>query len=139
VFGEPLQSLDELAGATLRVDYTPSGWFQLGEPGALDAYRRWVVPLEPGPQGRRALVPPVRGRTREAALQALLQIDPQIREALLRSWRRADPRAEAAPPAWEAQIHPTRLDLTVIYIPGTSNSRPISWMQPGQQLSGGGG
>jgi RNA polymerase sigma-70 factor (ECF subfamily) len=136
---EPLRSLEELAGAVLRVDYTPAGWFQFGEPGAGDAHRRWVVSLEPGPQGRRALVPLVRGRTREAALQALMQVDPPIREALMRSIQRADPRAEAVPPAWESLIHPTRLDLTVVYIPGMSNARPIRWVRPGQQLTGGDG
>src|SRR5260370_42499353 len=43
--GEPLQSLEELAGATLRGDYSLPGWFQWGDPG-----RRvtWVMGVVPG-------------------------------------------------------------------------------------------
>src|SRR5207302_4100444 len=63
---QPLESLDELAGAVLRVEYTHPGEFQWLPPEAL----RWIMPVEPGPQGRRALMPPIRARTREAALEA---------------------------------------------------------------------
>src|SRR2546421_4372807 len=97
--GGPLQSLDELAGAALRVEYTQPGAFQWGEPGWSGYYTRWVVPLEPGPQGRRVPRPPVRARTREATLQAVRRIDPPLREALLQAVRRADPRVEATPHA----------------------------------------
>jgi hypothetical protein len=59
---------------------------------------------EPGREGRRAFRPLIRERTREAALQAVSRIDPQ-----------ADP----------AQIVPSGLDLAIVYLPGTSNRRPI--------------
>ena len=65
----PLRSLDELEGATLRVDYTQPGWFQWQQPGGFDA-SRWVVRVGSEPDGRRVLMPPIRERTREAALQA---------------------------------------------------------------------
>ena len=51
---EPLGSLEELAGATLHVKYTQPGWFTWQIRGPW--YLEWIVPLEPGPQGRRALV-----------------------------------------------------------------------------------
>ena len=48
--GNALHSLDELSGATLRVEYTQPGGYQWGEPGWSGYYTRWVVPLEPGPR-----------------------------------------------------------------------------------------
>jgi hypothetical protein len=84
-----------------------------------------VVPLETGPRGKRVLRPPVQERTREAAVEALRRIDPKIRETLLQSMRQSDPRLDAAPPDDEAQIFPTRLNLTVLYMPGDTNARPI--------------
>jgi hypothetical protein len=121
----PLQSLEELAGATLRVEYTQPGWFQWGELG-WGGYFKWAVPLVLGPQGRRALRPPVRERTRESTLQAVRRVDPKIREALLEALRRNDPRLEAASHVVEEdQIHPTRLDLIFVYVPGLSNARGI--------------
>ena len=61
--GAHLQSLEELAGARLRVEYTQPGWF------------RWEKPAGPG--GAGMLAPSrVRERTREAALQAAQRIDP---------------------------------------------------------------
>jgi hypothetical protein len=123
--GLPLQSLDELEGATLRVDYTQPGWFQWGVPG-WGAYLKWVVPLSPGPQGRRALRPLIRERTKEAALQAVRRVDPQIRAALLEGLRWTDPRLPDAPHvAEEDQIHPTRLDLAFVYVPGLSNRHAL--------------
>jgi hypothetical protein len=106
-----MQSLDELAGATLRVEYTQPGWFQWGNPDSSD-WQNWVILLEPGPLGRRALRPAVRERTREAALQAARRIDPH-----------ADP----------SEIFPTRLGLKMVYMPGSSNKREIwivgaNWM-----------
>jgi hypothetical protein len=101
--GAGLQSLDELAGAALRVDYTQPGGFQWGAPNWLE-WTRWVIPVEPGPQGKRALRPLVRERTREAALQAA---------------RRADPRAD------ESRIAASGLDLTILYLPGTSSARDL--------------
>jgi hypothetical protein len=99
---EGLQSLEDLAGATLRVDYTVPGGFEWRGPDP--AWRQWVVPVVPGRQGTRAVRPAVRERTREAALQAARRVDPQ---------------------ADDAQIVPTTLKCTIIYIPSTSNSRAI--------------
>jgi hypothetical protein len=122
---EPLQSMDELAGAALRVEYTQPGWFQWGEPRERNILR-WVVPMEPGPRGLRVLRPPIRERSRAAALQAVRRIDLRLREALLRAMRRVDPRLDAAPHVVEEdQIFPTKLDLTFIYFPGTRNGRAI--------------
>ena len=83
-----IQSLEELAGATLRVGNTQPGGFQ------------WAVPQEAALlPGRGAIgLSPVHERTREAALQAARQIDPHV-----------DP----------AQITPTELTLTVVYILGS--------------------
>jgi hypothetical protein len=125
---EPLESLDELAGATLRVDYSQPGWFQWGDsrhPGA-GVFTRWVVPLEPGQRGRRMPRPPVRARTKAAVLEAVRQLDPQLRQTLLDGMRRLDPRLPAAPTVVEEeQVFPSQLDLTFVYIPGTTSPRPI--------------
>jgi hypothetical protein len=80
-----LPSGEELTGATLRVDYSLPGAFQWARPES-----GW----------RQFLPPPVRERTREAALQAALRIDPQ---------------------ATDPQIAPTRLDLSFLYTPGGPN------------------
>ena len=98
----PLRSLDELEGATLRVEYTQPGAFQWRRPDEIGT-APWIRVLAPGPNGRRVLMPPVRERTREAALQAVCRILP------------------AAEPA---QIFPTELNLTILYFPGVSNRRP---------------
>jgi len=104
------------------------GWFQWGDPDQMNP-TRWVVPLEPVPKGQRVLRPPVRERTREAALAAVRRIDPQLLAALAREWQRQDPRAAATSPTDAAQIFPTRLSLTIIYIPGSSNARsPYVWV-----------
>jgi hypothetical protein len=121
---QPLRSLEELDGAALRVDYSLPGGFQWGDPGRNEDLR-WIVPLDPGPQGRRVLRLPVRERTREAALQALRRVDPKVREALWQERRRRDPRLGAAPPDDEAEIFPTKLSMVILYLPGTSNGRPI--------------
>jgi Putative zinc-finger len=137
-----LSSLDELTGATLRVEYTQPGWFQSGDPlgssyvGGSN-YLQWVVPIEPGPQGRRVLRPRVRERTREAALQTVRRIDPQIREALRQAAQRADPRAAQAPIDEATEIFPTRLNLAFLYVPGTANWRCIRTVRPNGQLSWG--
>jgi hypothetical protein len=126
--GEGLQALDELAGAALRVEYTQPGsfqWGQAGHPGQGN-YTRWVIPLEPGPQGQRVLRPVVQGKTREAVLQAVRRVQPRLREALLEAVRRADPGLE--PSLYmveEEQIFPTRLDLCFLYMPGARNARGI--------------
>jgi hypothetical protein len=67
-----IRSLEELAGATVRVDYTWPGWFQWGAP--------------PAPKGSlRPQIGPwrVRERTREAALRAARRLDPQADAAQL--------------------------------------------------------
>jgi RNA polymerase sigma-70 factor, ECF subfamily len=136
--GGPLQSLEDLAGATLRVDYSLPGWYQWGSPDE-ENYTRWVVPLEPGPRGRRVPRPPVRERTREAASQAVRRLDPQLREALLQAMCRADPRLAAAPHSEEAQVFPSRLELKIIYVPGATNAREIVviWSQANARHGGG--
>jgi hypothetical protein len=116
---QTLESLDELAGAVLRVDYTHPGEFQW-----LSPWRplRWIRPVEPGPQGRRALMPPIRARTREAALQAAHQLEPQLREALLKQchyYKQSE--EEILGSLQKAEVVPTRLDLVIAYIPGTAN------------------
>ena len=70
----------------------------------------------------------VRERTPAAALQAAQRLWPQIREAILRMGRRGRSEmseADLAPQA--SQIVPTRLELTVVYIPGASHTRCITW------------
>jgi hypothetical protein len=76
---------------------------------------QYVVVREPGLPGQRAPRPPVRERTRDAALQAA---------------RRIDLQAEAT------QIHPTQLQLAVIYIPGASNKRSV-WVARSDAMFGG--
>jgi RNA polymerase sigma-70 factor, ECF subfamily len=115
-----LGSLEDLAGAVLRVDYRQPGWFAWQPPGPF--WLQWIVPLEPGKQGRRALSPPVRGRTREAALQSLHQLDPQIREAVQQVAARSTVQGQERQPGHEdAQIVSTELDLVFAYMPGATN------------------
>jgi anti-sigma factor RsiW len=101
----------DLAGATLQVDYTVPGWFH------------WAGQAPPGSTLLRHAprLSRVRGRTREAALQAARQIDPQIAET---------------------QIVPTDLDARVIYTLGSdkrvnrrvfranANGTPDIWSVP---------
>jgi RNA polymerase sigma factor (sigma-70 family) len=124
--GEPVQSMDELEGAVLRVEYTQPGGFQWGEPAWSGYYTRWVIPLGPGPQDRRVLRPPVQAPTREAALAAVRRIDPQLRQALFQAARRTDPRVAADLDAFDvSQIFPTQRDLTIVYVPGARNARAL--------------
>jgi RNA polymerase sigma factor (sigma-70 family) len=117
----PPRSLEELSGATLRVDYTQPGWYQWLKPGSFSA-RRWVVSLEPGPAGQRVVMPPVRERTRVAALQTARRVFPPVTDE--------NPMPQAD------QIAPTELDLVIVYIQCTSNAHPILWIRVGQQLTG---
>jgi hypothetical protein len=120
----PLQSLDELAGAALRVEYTVPGWFQWHPPG--EDWLRWVIPIEPGRDGRRALMPPVRERSREATLEAARQLFPSIRDRLLRAMGHGDARIdETQVIPGESQIVPTELDLIMVHIPGAANGRQL--------------
>jgi len=112
---EPLESLEELAGATLRVKYTEPGWFTWQIPGPY--YLEWIVPLEPGPQGRRALVSPIQERTRDAALQAARRLSLPVSEAVLPVLRRSDPQFELARLVPQPdQIVPTEMDLKIAYV-----------------------
>jgi hypothetical protein len=83
-FGEQAAKPEELAQATVQVEYTPQGWFG------------WA------PRPNRFQPPPVRERTREAALQAARRIDPQ---------------------ATETQIIPTEWTASVMYVLGPPNHR----------------
>jgi len=123
--GKPLQSLDELTGATLRVDYTHPGSYQWLRPGDFRAVR-WGVAVEPGPQGKRVLMPPVREATAEAALRAARRLFPPVTNAMLSAHRpyMPDVTAEKLTPQPE-EIAPTELDLVIVYIPCLTNARPI--------------
>jgi hypothetical protein len=121
-YSEPLGSLDELAGAALRVDYAQPGWFEWQPPGAF----RWALPLEPGPQGRRVLQAPVRERSREAALAAARRAEPGLREALLKLTRHHQmPDEKVDELLRSADVAPTRLYLAIVYVPGAANKHPL--------------
>jgi RNA polymerase sigma-70 factor (ECF subfamily) len=119
-----LPSLEELADAVLRVDYRQPGWWEWRPPGSY--LLRWLVPVGSGAQLRLIPRPRVRERTREAALQALRRVDPQVRAAVLAAAGRSDPGLPAAPVSDEAQIVPTELNLTLIYSPGRQSVLVVS-------------
>jgi RNA polymerase sigma-70 factor (ECF subfamily) len=130
--GEPLRSFDELAGATLRVDYTQPGAFQWQKTGG-HTPTRWVVRVEPGPTGRRVLIPPIRERTPEAALAAARRAFPPITPELLAAFRQSDPTLDADQILPQpGQIFPTEIDLVIVYIPGTATKRGIRLVRRGQ-------
>jgi hypothetical protein len=130
--GEPIHSWDELAGATLRVDYTQPGAFQWQKTGGFTP-SRWVVRVEPGPAGRRILMPPIRERTREAALAAARRAFPPVTPALLAALHQTDTQIEADQILPQpGQIFPTEMDLVVVYIPGVVTERGIRWFRIGQ-------
>ena len=136
--GQPeLHSLEELAGTALRVDYTQPDWFEW-QPEMPSL--RWAVRSAPGLKGRWLTVPVVRERTREAALQALRRIDPQLREAVDATLQAMVDRgylsSMTALPPEEAQIVPTQLNLTTIYIPGTAKAPVTVWTKGHQYGSG---
>jgi hypothetical protein len=112
---KPLESAAELSGAALRVDYTQPGWYQWRQPGEFGK-ERWVIEVEPGPTGRRVLMPPIRERTREAALQAVRRVRPDAKPS---------------------EIYPTILDLVIVYIPGSSNDRLLHLVRQNQDLTPG--
>jgi hypothetical protein len=120
---KPLQSLEELEGAVLRVDYTQPGWYEWRVPGAGADWLQLVMPAGPG---RRAPRPALRARTRQAVLQTARQLDSQLQEAMLQVARRLKPDLDAAQmAAQEAQVVPTELNLTFLYMPGGSHARVI--------------
>jgi hypothetical protein len=121
---QPLQSMEELAGAALRVEYTQPDQFEWPVPGA--GYLQWVVPVEPGPQGRRVLMPLIRARSREETAAAITRMSASLREALLREERRLDPQFdEARLTPQQAQIRRADLELRLLYFPGVLNRRHI--------------
>jgi len=124
---EPLQSLEELDRAALRVEYTQPGWFQWRVPALTGVNAlQYALPVEWGRQGRRKLLPLVLERTPAAAQAAARPIEGPVREALLQAERRGASQNSAPPMAVpEPQIVPTELDLTFFYFPGTSNKHPI--------------
>jgi len=130
--GEPIRSWDELAGATLRVDYTQPGAFQWQKTGGFTP-TRWIVRVEPGPAGHRVLMPPIRERTREAALAAARRAFPPVTPALLAASHQTDTQIEADQILPQpGQIFPTEMDLVVVYIPGVVTERGIRWFRIGQ-------
>ena len=99
---ERLPSLEELSQASLQVDYTMPGEFQW-TPMAPDA----------SPTQRLQASPMVREPTRQAALLAAQQIDPQVTEAqiapteagLTLTFRLGGPRARFTPMVIRADLH----------------------------------
>jgi hypothetical protein len=138
----PIEAAEELADATLRVEYTQPGWFTWRVPG-LESFPgrdwlQWVIPLEPGFGGRRVVRPQVRERTREAAIDAARRLAPTLSDRVVQALRRFDPRGEVIPMVPNAsQIVPTSLELTIIYFPGNSNKRPIVWLTPSSSYANG--
>jgi hypothetical protein len=132
-----LHSLEELSGTVLRVVYTQPGWFEWAPP--LNQTLRWAVRSAPGREGKWLLVPPVKERTRETAVQALRRIDPEIRSAVratVRGYvdRAVTPSTTALPPE-EEQIVPAQLNLVMICIPASAKSRLIYWAKSEQGYS----
>jgi hypothetical protein len=118
---QPLQSLAELEGAALRVDYSVPGEYEWSPPGLW-----WFDRAVPVGAGKRALRPPARGRTRDEALKAARRIEPAVLAAMLDEVRKLNPAIDAeqmAPQTW--QIVPTALDLTVVYMPSASLGRSL--------------
>src|SRR5262249_39252390 len=119
-------SLEDLAGARLRVDYTQPGWYEWRMPGLASFYHAmpFAVPVEQDQRLHFLSVPHVCERTREAAVAAVSRIEPRIRQALLLYVHSVNPQFEetqAGPLA--SQIRPTRLGLAVAYVGGTSSRR----------------
>jgi RNA polymerase sigma-70 factor (ECF subfamily) len=127
----PFQSLEELAGATLRVEYTQPGEYQWGDPARAYNWKQWALIVEPGKQGRWAPRPALRGNTREAVVEAMRRLDPKIRELAVNTdrFKGAQPDPELPLPP-EAQIFPTELSLTFVYFPSGSNARLIHIVRP---------
>jgi RNA polymerase sigma-70 factor (ECF subfamily) len=119
----PRYSLDDMEGSVLRIDYTQPGGFEW-VPQCPGPWQTWLMPRELGPDGRREPRPPVRGRTREATLQALRRFAPELREAIYESLRRGG--ASLPPPVDPSrEIYPVELNLTFVYVPGASHRLPV--------------
>jgi RNA polymerase sigma-70 factor, ECF subfamily len=116
--------MENLGGAVLRIEYTRPGEFQWGDPRMVWSWTRWCVIREHGRQGWWTPRPSVRARTREGVMEALLRLDPALREGATHQHpRRAQELASEPPPPVppEAQIFPTELNLVILYIASRSN------------------
>jgi RNA polymerase sigma-70 factor (ECF subfamily) len=129
----PTFSLGDMEGAVLWIDYTQPGGFEW-VPHCPGPWQTWVMAREPGPDGRREPRPPVRGRTREATLQAFQRVDPKLLEAIYESLRR-DGGSDAPPADHSVEIFPIGLSLTFIYIPGASHKHPVRILGAGMVSS----
>jgi hypothetical protein len=88
---------------------------------------QFVVPIVPGQEGRRAILPAVRGRTRVEALAAARRLEPRLLDAILPEAHRLRPEVQAAAQIPDAgEVVPTQLNIRFVYIPGLSNRRNIS-------------
>jgi hypothetical protein len=129
--------MEELEGIALRVEYTQPGWFEWHPPAKTSL--RWVVRSAPGAEGTWLPVPAVRERTREAAVQALRRIEPHIREAVqataLETAGKVEAHSTTVLPPEEAQIVPSHLDLTMLYVPATTKEPVIFWCRNRQSLT----
>jgi RNA polymerase sigma-70 factor (ECF subfamily) len=124
----PLQGF---SGGVLRVDYTQPGGFQWGDPGLSWSWSRWFIVREHGPQGHWTPRPSIQGRTREAVREALLRLDPGIRDLAVHKLGAPAPiSAPTAPVPLEAQIFPSELSLVFLYIPSSSNEHAIHIVAP---------
>jgi RNA polymerase sigma-70 factor, ECF subfamily len=121
---EPLQSLNELEGAVVRVEYTRPGEYVWIPPGP--NWYRWVVPIVPGEQGRRAVLPSCRGRSPVEARDAARRLDSRLLEAILPEARRLRPEVQTPAAVVDAgEVAATSLDVIVVFIPGLTNRRNI--------------
>jgi hypothetical protein len=97
-----LQSLEELSEASLQIDHTVPGEFQWTPPAPESAPALGIPPA-----------PRVRAPTRQAALQAAQQIDPQVTDAqitpteagLTLTYRLGGPKARFTPMVIRANLH----------------------------------
>jgi hypothetical protein len=121
---EGLQSLDELAGAALRVDYSLPGWYEW----RAWSWYRWAMPTA---DGKRVLRPPLRERTREAALQAARRYFSPFAAPMVKAERAFKPTVtEAQLVPQEADIVPTARELQITYFPGSSHRHPFVTFRP---------
>jgi RNA polymerase sigma-70 factor, ECF subfamily len=125
---------DALPHATMRVEYTQPGWFQWANPALAPHWMYYMVVVEPGRDARWVPRPRVRERTREAVIEAVRRLDPMIQERALHTGKHPEP-----PVPLEAQVFPSELNLTFVYISGASNGPLVhiihrsggNWQIPG--------
>jgi hypothetical protein len=120
------ESLEDLARAGLRVEYTQPGWYEWRVPGfpTWTASAPFNVPVAKGSPVRHLMVPHAREKTRAAVLETANRIDPEIRAALLQYLRWLNPQIdEAQMTPRDSQIVPSRLGLVFAYTGGPSSDR----------------